>query len=117
MMEKDLRTLTETLLAYTDTCLERFEKAKAEKVKGDFYTEVKPFADEVKKINDQWFELATNWVMEEQPKNLYAKQVESTYEQIELLSVQAFFPDTSRTRFLNYFQSVRFILSRILELI
>lgn len=110
-----LLDLTKKLLNYTDDCSKTFEKSKESQQKGDFYTEVKPFADDVKAVNERWRPLALTWIRENKPKHLHEKQIESASEQMELLSVQAFFPDTSRTRFINYLQSVRFIFTTLIE--
>lgn len=79
--------------------------------KGDFFTQVKPFADEVKEVVDHWRKESAAWIKENRPKNLHATQIESAAEQMEMISVQAFFPETSRTRFINYLQSVRYVLT------
>lgn len=115
MSSDRLFSLTNELLQYTNRISIKFEEVKESKVKGDFYSEVKPFADEVKMVNDEWQNLAKAWIRENRPKHLHEKQIDSTYEQIEMLSVQAFFPDTSRTRFINYWQSVRFILNTLID--
>lgn len=115
MNREQLTLLTQQLLDYMDSISNTFEKVKASKERGDFFTEVKPFADAVKEVNDEWQLLARTWIKENMPKHLHEKQIESTYEQIEMLSVQAFYPDTSRTRFINTLQSVRFILNSLKE--
>lgn len=109
----DLLTLNNSLMNYLDKISVKFDEVKESKEKGNFYLEVKPFADEVKEVNDKWKMVAIEWIKNRNPKNLHEKQIESAYEQIELLSVQAFYPDTSKTRFINYFQTVRFILLSI----
>ena len=111
----ELRILTEKLVAYMEMAARTFQQTKKSGEKGDFYREVKPFADEVKETNDKWLKEATNWLEENQPKNMFIKQIHSTYDQIETLSIQAYFPETSQTRFNNYLQSVRFILKNILD--
>lgn len=112
-----LALLTEQLLDYSNKISSTYENVKVSKVKGDFFTEVKPFADAVKEVNDEWQEIARTWIREQKPKYLHEKQIESTYEQIEMLSVQAFYPDTSRKRFIDTLQSVRFILKSLQQFI
>lgn len=112
---EELLLLTEKLIVYMDIVANKFQEVKHTGEKGEFFSEVKPFADEVKVVNDQWLKSATAWIEEARPKNLYVKQIQSTHEQIEMLSVQAFFPDTSLTRFKNYLQSVQFILKTICD--
>lgn len=109
-----LLTLTKKLLDYMEFISKKYDEVKISGVRGDFFTEVKPFADEVKEINDKWAELAASWIELNRPKNLHVKQIESSTEQIEMLSVQAFFPETSKTRFVNYVQSVRFVLTSLI---
>ncbi|RTR30534.1 DUF1798 family protein [Robertmurraya yapensis] len=109
-----LLTLTKKLLDYMEFISNKYDEVKISGVRGDFFTEVKPFADEVKEINDKWSELASSWIASNRPKNLHVKQIESSTEQIEMLSVQAFYPETSKTRFINYVQSVRFILTTLI---
>ncbi|MFE8702194.1 YppE family protein [Cytobacillus sp. FJAT-54145] len=110
-----LNNLSEKLLSYMDFIEGRYQEARKSQEKGDFYTEVKPFADEVKAINDAWKEEAASWVRVERPKHIHFKQIESAYDQIEMLSVQAFYPETSRTRFINYLQSVKYILKVMVD--
>ncbi|WP_077213764.1 YppE family protein [Bacillus dakarensis] len=114
---KELQLLTEKIISYLNTIEDKFQEVKRTGEKGEFYSEVKPFADDVKEINDRWLKSATAWVEETMPRNLFPKQIESAHEQIEMLSVQAFYPDTSLTRFKNYLQSVRFILTTLADLL
>lgn len=116
MGNKDrLYSLTLELLECTDRFSEKFESTKISQMKGDFFAEVKPFADKVRGLNEEWRELAVTWIRENRPKHLHEKQIDSSSEQIDLLSVQAFYPDTSRTRFINYLQSVRYILNTLIQ--
>jgi hypothetical protein len=86
---------------------------KEQKAK-DFYQTVKPFADEVKPVNDAWKIDMTLWLKENSPKRLNINQVNSTSDQIEQLSVQAFFPETSKSRFLNTQRTIEFFLTEVL---
>jgi len=106
--------ITEQLLMYVDTLSEKFKNVKETKKGGDFYTEVKPFADEVKYINDKWKEEAQFWIEKKSPKNIHMQQIESVHEHIEAISVQAFFPETSLTRFNNVIASTRYVLQSII---
>ncbi|WP_066294423.1 YppE family protein [Bacillus sp. FJAT-29937] len=111
----ELIDLTNQLLNYTFFISERYEKARELKVPGDFYNEVKPFADEVKLINDEWKNKAILWITINRPKNLFIQQVESTYENIETISVQAFYPETSKSRFTNLVVSSQYVLDRLIQ--
>ena len=103
--------LNERMFEYTRQIESKFLTVKESGVKGDFFKEVKPFADEVQEISERWRKEATIWIMKTRPRNLNENQIDSAAEQIEMISVQSFFPETSRTRFINYLQSVRFVLT------
>ncbi|MGG7617979.1 YppE family protein [Robertmurraya sp. GLU-23] len=106
-----LEQLNERLYGYTKEIEDTFLSVKMSGEKGDFFTQVKPFADEVKEVVDHWRKESVAWIGENRPKNLHIAQIESAAEQMEMISVQAFFPETSRTRFINYLQSVRYVLT------
>jgi hypothetical protein len=114
IMEQDnqlIIDLSKKLLKRMEFALERFGTAKSEGVRGDFHSEVKPFADEVKELASQWQEASIRWVKENMPKNLHSNQIETAADYLEVISVQAFFPETSKKRFLDQHQSVEYILN------
>lgn len=113
---KDLLKLTNILVTYMDFSARKYAEVKETGLDGDFYHEVKPFADKVKGVKDQWAILAKQFVQEERPKNLYQQQIDAAEEHMEALSVQAFFPQTSRSRFNHMMASTVFILNNIIEL-
>ncbi|WP_026581103.1 YppE family protein [Bacillus sp. J33] len=115
--EKVLLQLTEGLLNYVQISDERYKQVKESGEKGDFYNEVKPFADEVKAINDKWRGQAAEWVKMHRPRNLYPQQIDSASEHIEMVSIQAFFPETSKSRFINYVNSAIYVLKQLTALL
>lgn len=104
---------TEALIQFVKTSDERYKRIKESGLKGDFYTEVKPFADEVKQVNDEWKDAAIFWIAAEMPKNIHQQQIDSCHEHIEVISIQSFFPETSRTRFKNLVSSSIYVLQTI----
>jgi hypothetical protein len=106
--------LSNKLIEHMETALKRYEIAKSEGNRGDFHSEVKPFADEVKRLSSQWREDSKRWVLENRPRNLHINQVETAADYMEVISVQAFFPETSKKRFLDQYQSVDFILKSMI---
>ena len=113
-LENNILSLSRKLLENVDTALNRFHHSKEEGVRGDFHTEVKPFADEIKMAADAWRESAVQWVRKNRPKNLHANQIETAADYLEVISVQAFFPETSKKRFLDQVQSVQYILKSMI---
>jgi Bacterial domain of unknown function (DUF1798) len=116
MQKQGLAELTQKLLDYADKAMLHFERAKSgENIEPDFYKEVKPFADQVKQIADEWKSSAIQWIEKTNPKYIYPMQIENTWEQIQTVAVQSFYPDTSTKRFKELHQSVTFVLKNLLS--
>jgi hypothetical protein len=114
-MEEEIIQLTEKLLFFNRTFLKNFQVARETGSNQDFQEVIKPFANEVKEVNDQWKDLMKRWLSERNYKHLHLKQIDTTFEHIEQLSIQSFFPKTSRARFLNSNRTVEFFLIEVLK--
>jgi hypothetical protein len=93
----------------------RYEQRKESGLEGDFLTEVKPVADEVKVLLDQWIVIAAQWIQIEKPPYINEKQLTATYDHIEKISIQSFYPKSSRKIFIDSYQSAQFVLQSILH--
>jgi hypothetical protein len=113
-MSEQLIYLTESLSRYNRLVLEYYQEARESGETKDFKNIIEPFVNEVKKVNDEWQKLMRQWLSVSSPKHIHLKQVDTTASHIEQLSVQAFFPKTSKTRFLNSQRTVEFFLSEVL---
>jgi hypothetical protein len=116
-MSEEIIPLTEKLLYYNGLFMKNYQEGRETGIKYDFYEVVKPFANEVKDINDQWKRAMKKWLSETDYKHLHLKQVDTTAEHIEQLSIQSFFPETSKTRFLNANRTVEYFLLEILKVV
>jgi hypothetical protein len=112
-----LEKLTEMMVSYNEIILNRFERARETGEKGDFYQEVKPFADEVSERTAEWRNEASAWLQKHPQRNLHPKQIDATAENIEMVCVQAFFPETSRKRFMGHVQSIEYVLQSLLDVL
>ncbi|MCA1054598.1 YppE family protein [Rossellomorea aquimaris] len=110
-----LITVVEHLTETVHLMMEEYKTRRESGEKGEFYEEVKPFADKAKKLNDQWKELSMEWIKEERPKHLHIPQIMNTYDNIEMLSVHCFFPESSYNRFISHHQSVVYVLETQLK--
>ncbi|MBP3040021.1 YppE family protein [Bacillaceae bacterium Marseille-Q3522] len=110
-----LQKLTNELISYVEVSLERYQVAKEKQEQPDFYHEVKPFADKVKLINDEWQELAKSWLQNARQKHIFTQQIDSAHDQLETISIQCFYPQTSKRNFLNLARSVQFVLDNVLN--
>jgi Bacterial domain of unknown function (DUF1798) len=114
MKNQNLIYLTKKLLDYHGEIMKKFEETKETEIEGDFFQEVLPFSDQVKDITDRWKEDVLDWIITHQPRNIHTQQIDSVVEQLETITVQAFFSQTSRTRFINTANSVEYVLTAVL---
>ncbi|WP_251554131.1 DUF1798 family protein [Neobacillus muris] len=114
-MEEKLLKLTEKLLAYNQMCLKYYEEVRETKKEKDFYQVVKPFANEVKSLKDEWAEMAKEWMEKESPKHIHRKQIDIASEHMDRISIQAFFPGTSKAMFLNANRTIEYFLTELIK--
>jgi hypothetical protein len=114
-MQEELKEKTELLLSYVQVGKEQYETRKSSGQEGDFFQEVKPFADKVKNAYEDWYKLASKWVLEERPTFINDKQLQNTCEHLENISIQSFFPKASKKRYISAVQSAEFVLESILN--
>lgn len=114
MKNQELIYLTKKLLGYHSEIMKKFEETKEIRIEGDFFQEVMPFSNQVKDTMDLWKREVMTWITNRRPKNIHAQQIDSTIEQLEMITVQAFFPQTSRTRFIHTAHSVEYVLTAVL---
>ncbi|MCM3566827.1 DUF1798 family protein [Neobacillus mesonae] len=112
----DMKTieLTEKLLHYNNLFLYHYNEVRENGIKQDFYHTIKPFVDEVEALNNEWKISMEKWLGKNDPKHIHLKQVETTAEHIKNLAIQCFFPETSKSRFLNSQRTVEFFLEDVL---
>jgi hypothetical protein len=115
LMQEEVIQLTEKLLNFNRLFLQTYKIAREKGIEQDFQEVIKPFANEVKEINEQWKVEMRRWLKEETHKHLHLKQIDTTSEHIEQLSIQCFFLKTSRSRFLNANRTVEFFLLEVLK--
>ena len=106
---------TEKLLKAVEFAVETFYKVKESGVNEDFFETVRPFANEIKAQNEEWKGMAKAWVREAKPVYLNPMQIDTASDHIEIISIQAFFTQTSKKRFLDSAKSVTYILQTLLD--
>ncbi|MFC4617763.1 YppE family protein [Camelliibacillus cellulosilyticus] len=111
-----LKDLTERLKELNDQAHDQFtQRTRSENYEVDFYGEVKPFADAVLKVVDEWKPLVFEWIQTAHPKYIYFPQINDTYDNLTIISVTAFQKDTRRKRFLDTVSSIKYVLDLIIE--
>jgi hypothetical protein len=106
---------TEEILEYLVKIVERFEEVQSSGDEPDFFQTVKPFADNVYHLLLRWEKDTKEWIQAENPKYIHVQQIDSTVENINLVSVQCFYPDTREKRFKGMIQSIRYVLNDIIS--
>lgn len=115
MMAEKIILLTKRLLQYNRSFLEYYQDGREKEITYDFDEVIKPFVDEVKLAADEWTTVVRKWLKINPQKHLHLKQVETTIDHIEQMSIQAFFSKTSKSRFLNANRTVDFFLTELLK--
>jgi NADH:ubiquinone oxidoreductase subunit len=114
-MSEEILQLTKKLLNYNHLFMKFYEEAREKGTTPDFHEVIKPFVNEVKSVSVEWSAWMRKWLMNSPKKHLHPKQIDTTLEHLEQLSIQAFFPKTSRSRFLNTNRTVEYFLLEILK--
>ena len=110
-MKDRLKTLTKSLRQYNENArLQYMNKTTAEGYEQDFYNEVKPFAEKVEALADEWRPLVLQWIAEEKPKHLYPIQIHDTYDNIIAASVLVFQKNARRRRLQEMIKSIDYVL-------
>ncbi|MED4634094.1 YppE family protein [Peribacillus frigoritolerans] len=113
MQKEKLQLLTEQLIKYTDQADDIYEGVRLEGKEKDFFSEVKPFADQVRTVCIEWEIGMKEWMKETEFRHLFPEQIEQTAHNLSDVAVQAFFPKTSYKRFKSHVQSIEFILNNV----
>lgn len=108
---------TVQLINITNKANEQYNQRRETGEKGDFYQEVKPFADQSHVILNQWKKEASDFLIHHPKKNIHQNQIAATAENLELIVVQCFFPETSYKRFKSYVQSSLYVLEQLRDLL
>jgi hypothetical protein len=115
LQEQSLQSLTKQLLLLNEKSKDIFYTMKDRNEDGDFFKEVKPFADEVKQVADEWQKQALEWLKYNKVKNVYPLQIQNTHDNIQINVVKAHYIDTKQKRFLEMVQSIEFVLNALLN--
>lgn len=102
---------TNQLIKECGQSLERFQEMRRLDKEPDFYKEVKPHADTIHALIKQWQQAAHEWILAQQPKNLYTQQIDHAADAMEQFVVQSFYKGTSKKRFIQSIQSAEYTLS------
>lgn len=106
---------TETLLQESEECKSRFFKMREENLSPDFFQDVKPHADYIQQLLQQWRQNVLLWIKDNHPKYIYEQQIDSVVEGMNQVVVQSFYKETSKKRFLQLIHSIQYTLTLLLR--
>lgn len=108
-----LYTLTDELIVNVVDAVKRYENMREFDLDPDFFTEVKPYADEFLERLNTWQKLAQNYIVEYSPKYFHQMQIVNIMDAMEQLIVQSFYKKTSKKRFMDSARSVEYSLRKL----
>ncbi|MEK4229062.1 YppE family protein [Solibacillus sp. FSL H8-0538] len=106
---------TTILLTECDEAINRFYKMRELDAVPDFFGQVKPYADTVHGMLHEWQQQAHAWIRDNQPKYMHIPQIDHAVDAMEQFTVQSFYKETSKKRFIQSVQSVHYTLSTFLR--
>ncbi|MEC1178274.1 YppE family protein [Metasolibacillus meyeri] len=107
--------LTSYLITQCEEAKNRFFHMREFDLQPDFFLEVKPHADLIHEQLLLWQRLAKEWRISYQPKYMHNQQIDQVVDAMEQFTVQSFYKETSKKRFLQSVHSVHYTLSTLLR--
>lgn len=112
-----LLEMTTRLVAAGEQAVTRFYTMREEDRAPDFYQEVKPFADDMRVYLSSWQSLANEFIEKKRPKYMHIIQIQNAVDAMEQFFVQSFYKETSKKRFLQSIQSVKYTLETLIRIV
>ncbi|WP_078391121.1 DUF1798 family protein [Shouchella patagoniensis] len=81
----------------------------------DFYGKVKPFADQVQPLAQEWYPLAKAFLINHPTRGLHVNQLAEAVENLDVVAIKSFYASSGMKRQRETFKSVRYVLSNLLE--
>ena len=112
-MKDDFFQKTNKLIEIVKNAENIYRDARENDTHADFQTVIKPFADHVKQLVDDWLVDAEQWVAVNRPKYISAMQIKNTHNNVLQVSVHCYFPESSKSRFIKHCNAALFVLEQI----
>lgn len=112
----ELKEITKQLRTILFELRERYETNEPPQNRRDkqFFAMVKEETLPVYKLLDDWEDLASSAVKQRQV-NIHPHQINSAKENMELILLHSYYIDARRKRYMELFQSVKFIFDQIIQ--
>ncbi|SOC19821.1 uncharacterized protein DUF1798 [Ureibacillus xyleni] len=106
---------TKQLLIECDASKDRFFQQRELDATPQFFEEVKPHADKIQLLLNDWKHNALEWIKENNPKYIHQSQINNVVDAMNQFVVQSFYKETSKKRFIQSVQSVHYTLTFFLR--
>ena len=106
---------TKQLLKECDASIHRFYEMRELDASPDFFNDVKPYADHLQQLLNDWQQGVIHWIKETKPKYMHGQQIENVVDAMNQFVVQSFYKETSKKRFIQSVNSVHYTLSTLLR--
>ena len=110
MGKKEALSYTQQLLELLDEMNDIYEDVRETKKEHDFMKAVEPYARKAEELTRNWQQHIESVIQNQQAYFTGERHVAQVVENTCQLSVQAFYPSTSYSRFKSYLQSTKFLL-------
>lgn len=108
---------TTLLLKESQSCLSRHLEMRETDTTPDFFTVVKPHADQWHTYLIGWREQSRLWIEEYRPKHMRIQQIDAAIEAFNQYVVQSFYKETGKKRFAQSIQSTCYTLQTFIHAI
>jgi len=108
---------TTLILKESQNCITRHLEMREADSTPDFFTVVKPHADEWHSFLFNWREQARIWIQENRPKHMRIQQIDAAIEAFNQYVVQSFYKETGKKRFAQSIQSTCYTLQTFIHAI
>lgn len=110
-----LKEKCQILLSVCEECRQRHTDMRAENRDPDFFTEVKPYADQYHTLIDEWAAESYEWIKVAKPKYTHPIQIQNLEDAMKQFIVQSFYRKTGLSRFAKSIQSAEYTLKTFID--
>ena len=110
-----LKQQTIDLIQECNDSITRFHAMREKNIAPLFFDEVKPHADKMAQLLNDWQMNADEWICVHSPKYIHLQQILSVVEAMNQFVVQSFYKETSKKRFIQSVHSTLYTLNIFLR--
>ncbi len=110
-----LQQITTQLYEECDNSWTRFMQFREQQYEPDFFDEVRPYANQIHELLNEWQQLAEQFIVEYHPKYVHMVQINNAAEQIDQFVVQSFYIKTSKKRLYQSIQAAKYTCETLLS--